>query len=147
MKFRFSLVTLAIILSGSIGNAAAAGKGDVAFVQLMVNMQYFTHKLGLAIDAGNYPLAGFYVHEVEETLETLESVEQYQGYPIGSIARSKLAQPFERLEQAIKQKQDASSAYDALIDGCNKCHDATGREYLRIVRNPNNHYMQSFEAQ
>ena len=43
-------------------------------VQLMTNMQYFLHKAGLSLRAGNMELADFYAHELEEMISELKTI-------------------------------------------------------------------------
>jgi hypothetical protein len=115
---------------------------------LMHNLQYYGHKLGLAIDAGNVKLQGFYVHEVEEVIEALGDIKDYDGIPIGQNLADTLKPAFEHLEGAIElgEPKAIDTAYDGLIQGCNACHQASGRGYLVIKRNPDNPYPQDFSA-
>lgn len=128
---------------------ATAHAGDnVELVRYMGKMQYMAHKTALAIDARNQPLAGFYVHEIEELIEYLEGVESYDGYPIGSLVRSLLVPPFEALEAGVKAGdwENASRQFDELVAGCNSCHETTEHAYIHIQRSTANPFMQSFET-
>jgi hypothetical protein len=113
---------------------------------LMHNMQYYGHKLGLAIDAGNSKLMGFYVHEVEEVIEAVSEIESYDGIAISTLLESTLEPRFEALEAAIEVGDPAriDTAYDQLLDGCNACHTSANRPYLVIERNRDNPYPQRF---
>jgi hypothetical protein len=112
----------------------------------MHNMQYYGHKLGLAIDAGNRDLQGFYVHEVEEVIEALGEIETYDGIGIPALLASTLKPAFEDLEAAIEIGDAAriDAAYDKLLEGCNRCHEGSNRAYLVIERNRDNPYPQRF---
>jgi hypothetical protein len=113
---------------------------------LMHNMQYFGHKLGLAIDAGNRELQGFYVHEVEEVIEAVSAIESYDGIAIPKLLESTLKPAFEALEGAIEigDQDKVSAAYDKLLEGCNTCHRGANRGYIVIQRSHDNPYPQNF---
>ena len=115
-------------------------------VMLMHNMQYYAHKLGLAIDAGNPALQGFYSHELEEVIEAVAAIDDYDGIAIGKLLRGNLEPAFEALEAAIDGGDPAriSVGYDNLLEGCNTCHRSADRPYLVVERNPNNPYPQRF---
>lgn len=114
---------------------------------LMHNMQYYGHKLGLAIDAGNKPLMGFYVHEVEEVIEAVSEIDSYDGIAIATLLESTLKPRFEALEGAIEvgEAERVDAAYDTLLAGCNECHRSANRPYLVIERNRDNPYPQQFK--
>jgi hypothetical protein len=113
---------------------------------LMHNMQYYGHKLGLAIDAGNSKLMGFYVHEVEEVIEAVSEIESYSGIAISTLLTSTLKPQFEELEAAIEVGDAAriDVAYDRFLEGCNACHTSSNRPYIVIERNRDNPYPQRF---
>jgi hypothetical protein len=113
---------------------------------LMHNMQYYGHKLGLAIDAGNRELQGFYVHEVEEVIEAVSAIESYDGIAIPTLLESTLKPAFETLEGAIEvgDQDKVSAAYDKLLAGCNACHEGAHRPYIVIRRSHDNPYPQDF---
>ena len=115
-------------------------------LMLMHNMQYYGHKLGLAIDAGNRDLQGFYIHEVEEVIEAVSEIESYDGIAISTLLQSTLKPAFEQLEAAIEVGDQArvSAAYDELLAGCNGCHKGANRSYIAIERNRDNPYPQNF---
>jgi hypothetical protein len=113
---------------------------------LMHNMQYYGHKLGLAIDADNRDLQGFYIHELEEVIDAVGEIESYDEIAIATLLASTLKPAFEELEGAIEVGDPAKvdAAYDALLEGCNGCHNGANRSYIRIERNRENPYPQSF---
>jgi hypothetical protein len=150
--------TLAAAAALSLSAAVVAGDDDhhheghhspfegMPLLTLMHNMQYYGHKLGLAIDAGNRDLQGFYVHEVEEVIEALGEIETYDGIGIPALLASTLKPAFEDLEAAIEIGDAAriDAAYDKLLEGCNRCHEGSNRAYLVIERNRDNPYPQRF---
>ncbi|MCF7991539.1 MAG: hypothetical protein K9M02_13935 [Thiohalocapsa sp.] len=113
---------------------------------LMHNMQYYGHKLGLAIDAGNRELQGFYVHELEEVIEAVEEIESYDGIAIPTLLESTFERAFEGLEGAIEvgDAERIDAAYDGLLNGCNECHRGANRPYIVIKRSHDNPYPQDF---
>ncbi|MGH1373275.1 MAG: hypothetical protein ACRBBW_14635 [Cellvibrionaceae bacterium] len=119
---------------------------EVALIDTMKGLQYFTHKTSLAVDAKNAPLAEFYTHELEELLEELTTVPSYHGQPIAKLSDALLKQSFERLETAIKKQQwpQSSQALDLMIDSCNQCHKATQHGFIEIQRQSHNPYFQKF---
>ncbi|MGB5833850.1 MAG: hypothetical protein WBG92_17940 [Thiohalocapsa sp.] len=119
---------------------------DQPLITLMHNMQYYGHKLGLAIDAGNRDLQGFYVHEVEEVIDAVSAIDSYDGIAISTLLASTLKPAFEVLEAAIEigDQDSVSAAYGRLLKGCNGCHERANRPYIVIERNRDNPYPQRF---
>src|SRR5262249_2254737 len=64
-------VTLIIALSGDFSRADVSPAGE-DLSPYMALMQHHVHKLGLALQAKNQPLASFYMEEVEETAEIIQ---------------------------------------------------------------------------
>ena len=124
--------------------ALAGDGGD--FVTHMTQMQYFTHKLGLAVDTGNRKLQGYYVHEVEEIIEKVEKVKEYKGIEVGKLIGTVLEPSFEKLEDAVESgdAQATDAAYDGLIDACNRCHTAANHDFLVVERRRDNPFIQNF---
>jgi hypothetical protein len=91
--------------------------GETGLVGKMYKLQYFMHKTGLALQKENTRLAGFYVHEIEETIEDLEAFGQYKSYDIGKLVEDMLAPDFKELEKQVKHGQPAAQwkAYEAVI--------------------------------
>jgi len=120
--------------------------GESGLVAKMSKLQYFMHKTGLALKAENTRLAGFYVHELEETIEELEDFGRYKSHDIGKLTEKLLMPEFEQLEKQVKHGQAAAQwrAYENVINSCNGCHKATAHEFIRIEFNSANPYMQSF---
>ena len=112
----------------------------------MRSFQYFAHKTSLAIDYKNAKLASFYAHEVESILEEVKKIETFDDHPIAEHAISILEPAFVNLENAIKSKKwnKASARFDDLISACNECHRTTEHGYVKIKRQIDNPYMQSF---
>lgn len=125
---------------------ATLANGDVDLLAKMSQLQYLSHKAELAVNHENRPLAGFYAHELEETLEAVEEIESYDGHPVGELAKAMLRPPVEQLGDVIDDgsREDVNSALDGLVRSCNACHQATEHGFIRVQRGADNHYMQEF---
>ena len=148
MQRQSLLVTLlAAALAAAVPiNPAAAGEGP-GLVALMGHLQYYAHKLGLAVSAQNKVLQGYYVHEVEEVIEALEEIEKSDEVEIAKLVKVNLVPAFEALEQAVGagDQERVDVAYEGLLSACNTCHKAANRPYINIVRQTGNPYMQDFK--
>lgn len=133
------------LFTGILPQSTQAG-GEPGLVTWMGRLQYFTHKLGLAVTAQNRALQGYYVHEVEEVIEQIETIEQLDGIEIGNLVKANLVPAFEALEGAVEVGDQArvDLAYGGLIDACNTCHKAANRPYIHIERRADNPYLQDF---
>jgi hypothetical protein len=114
----------------------------------MNDLQRYSHKLGLSIDAGNQPLAEFYSSKLTEAMGLIETkFPTWQKLQIGALMKAMLGAPLTPLGAAIGKGDmaGASSAYDALLaNGCNGCHVATQRPFIKVTRVKSNPYNQSF---
>jgi hypothetical protein len=124
-----------------------SASGGPSLIDKMSKLQYFTHKSGLSLKAGNKDLATFYIHELEETIEDLELFGQYKQFDIGKMIKKVLLPEFKGLEKAFKSGDTESTwqAFNALIKSCNSCHQSTRHGFIKIRFNDENPYMQSFE--
>ena len=78
----------------------------------------------------------------------LEEIDEYDGFPVGKLAKSMLLPKYEQLDQAV-DKADIKTAQhklDELIETCNQCHQTTEHGYVVIQRNSSNVYLQDFTA-
>jgi hypothetical protein len=139
-------VLVATLLIGATPVDAGDDEHDLGLVTWMGRLQYYAHKLGLAVDAGNKALVGYYVHEVEEVIEAIEEIEDYDGVAVGNLTKKILVPAFETFESSFdagdQQRLDAD--FDGLIAACNQCHDSSNRFYLVIERQRDNPFMQRF---
>ena len=92
-------------------------------------------KLGLAGQAGNWPLANYALAEIRQAFANIAKAKpKFRGMPVGELADVALSQPLNAIEAAIKQ-QDAkkfAAAYDQLSQGCNACHMELDHPYVVI---------------
>lgn len=128
-------------------STAYAQASDEPLAPYMGHFQRYVHKMALAIDAGNQPLAQFYADKVRENMTTVETkFPKWQNFQVGSLVKAMLGAPMKPLEEAIKagDMAKASGAYDTLIGGCNNCHVATQHQFVKVVREKGNPYFQNF---
>ena len=102
----------------------------------MIQFQRYVEKTHLAAEAGNWELAAFYAHEVEENAErVVEGGHVEDGIDISALA-AEVALPRAEALQAAAEAADPA-AYQAamarMIDGCNTCHKRSGHRFIQIV--------------
>jgi hypothetical protein len=127
--------------------AAPALAEEPGLVVLMERLQTYAHKLQLSLEARNAPLAGFYIHELEETGEFIaENISHYDDHPVGELTRAKLLPAIERLEDSIEAAAwaDSDANFLDLVRACNACHLVTGHGFIRIKPASGNPYAQDF---
>lgn len=119
----------------------AAEHGELA--PHMASLQRFAEKLHLAGEAGNWALAGFYEHEIEETAEAvIEGGFEEDGQEIGPLVEQWLLPAVERVGEAIEAADGAAfgTAYGDLVTACNACHAVTDHGFIQIVVPDGNPY-------
>lgn len=112
----------------------ATSEGEL--LERMIQFQRYAEKTHLAAEAGNWELATFYAHEVEENAERLvDGGHLEDGVDISAIA-AEVALPRAEALHAAAEAQDAEAygaAYARMIDGCNTCHKRSGHRFVQIV--------------
>lgn len=154
MKTTFAyLLVAAVLIAGAAilwntgPSPALAQAAGEPLAPHMGDFQRYMHKLGLALDAGNQPLADFYTQKIRENMEFLEKkYPTWDNLQIGALAKAMLGAPLAPMEAALKKGDmaAANSAYDTLMSGCNNCHVATQRPFIKITRDKTNTYSQNF---
>lgn len=102
----------------------------------MARLQYYSQKLGYAIDAENEPLAGFYIHEMEElSASIMAEIPEYEGHAISDLTRQMMMPALDAQHQAIESGQwsTARDVYRRVIDSCNACHIVTQHGFIVIT--------------
>jgi hypothetical protein len=87
--------------------------------------------------AGNWALADYMVHELEEVTEHIEEVHPVYGdIQVAALLREMTLPAVEELEAAVAAgDRDAfMAAYDRLTTACNDCHVAATRSAIVIQR-------------
>ena len=130
------------------GAALAETDESPHLVGLMGDMQSFAHKLQLSLDAENALLADFYAHELGGAIAAVGQIDSYSDYPVGRLTTSTLSPLLKKLIAGLDAGDlpRADNAFDALLEGCNRCHAMTEHDYIRVQRNPANPYLQNFSV-
>jgi hypothetical protein len=139
-RFRTSLlrwvfVAVALGLAGGCSRPSAANddREDYDLVGAMAALQRWTDKLGRAGAAENWPLADFYLHEIEElSADLVAAGVVYHGQPVGRYTGVMLVPVVEAVEEAVKTGDAAlfRERYTLLVQTCNACHVTTGYGHL-----------------
>lgn len=143
---------MAVVLVPRWGGLGVPAKADPvqgeALTFYMDHLRRLTHKLGLSIDARNPALASFYAQEITEFTGVIKAkFPQYDGLQISALMTAMLSPSVTVLTQTIEKKDwtKASADYDNLLTaGCNGCHAAAQRPFIKIVRSKTNPYNQDF---
>ncbi len=109
---------------------------EVELAVVMSQLQTHTHKFTLSVEAENYELASFYMHEMEESAETItEKVPTYEGYNIAELMGQYLEPQMESTEEALKEKDwnNVRQKTIKLVDSCNSCHGASDHGFVKIT--------------
>jgi hypothetical protein len=109
------------------------GMGD-----LMHGLQLRHAKLWYAANAGNWALAKFELHEIEENLERVARWHPHErGLSVDAAIKVHMRAGSYGLEQILAREDAAAfgSAFDRLTQGCNSCHQATDHGFI-IIRRP-----------
>lgn len=146
-------VALLLALSGEgagVRDSRAETTSGDELSQYMALMQHHVHKLGLALQAKNTPLAGFYLEEVEETAGIIQKkFPTYDKIAVGQLMSAMLVPSIAPLEKSIKTSNWAlsNSGYTNLINSCNTCHVAAQHSFIKITVPTQNPFNQSFSPQ
>lgn len=126
------------------------GHEEVELAVAMGQLQTYTHKYALAVEAENHELASFYLHEVEESVESIaEDVPTYEGYDIDKLIGQYLEPEIEPTEEALESKNWGKIRQQTikLVDTCNSCHEASDHGFVKITPGfDNNPFNQDFSA-
>jgi hypothetical protein len=136
-----------MLWAGASVTPASAQAGGEALTPYMAQFQRHMHKLALSIDATNQPLAQFYTTKLKEDLEIVgKKVPTYDNLQVGALSKAMLGAPLTPLETALKGSDWAAinKAYDGVMTGCNSCHIATQRQFIKVTRVKTNPFSQDF---
>ena len=139
-RFRLLLPLVAAVLAAAISDTAAQqkpyrpGLGDL----MTATVQPRYTKLGLAGREGNWPYAGYALHELQEAFDrAAKAWPKWRAFSISEMMASVTKEPMGALEQAIKSR-DASRfgpAYEQLTAACNTCHRSADRGVV-VIQQP-----------
>jgi hypothetical protein len=151
---RAARVALAAAIVASVGSAAAQtappqqqqsprggpassalnyvpGVGDM--MNLLVQPRHA--KLGLALQARNWELAGYALKELQQAFGTVATVQpKYRNFTVAEMIQSMTGDATRDLDDAIRARnaKRSADAFDGLTDGCNSCHTALGYPFVVI---------------
>jgi len=112
-------------------SAHDAGKYKPGLGQYMRNIQIHHMKLWFAGKHQNWPLAGFEIHELEETFKAVES--HYQDHKEAQ-GLAMIYAPLDSVDKAIDAKDTArfKNSYTRLTQTCNTCHQSNEHGFIKV---------------
>ena len=129
--------TTAERLEARINDVSALLPGQGAVMSLV---GYYFGNLWFAIDAENWPLAEFYLHECRETLERAVAIKPVRQHPVGQdvdlvgMAEALDNTQFTQMDKTIRARDKAGSisVYREAMIVCYSCHVSTGKPFLNV---------------
>lgn len=109
---------------------------DINLVELMSFNQRFVDKLYFAGHNGNWALAGFYQHELEDIFEDIIAADlQEEGFNISNLSERMILPILDSLKTDIERedREGFLRSYQTLVNNCNACHSATRHHYIEII--------------
>jgi hypothetical protein len=126
------------MIDGDASGGLAKGSGEGFEIAVYMNsLQRHSNKLWFAGSAGNWELAQFYAHELEESMEKIEHANVYEdGIAISPLIRNFGLKSVEQIEAAIEKKDVTAfeTSYDLLVANCNNCHYTVKHDFIKIQR-------------
>ena len=123
--------------SAMLARAEPAGNYVPGLGEFMTATQLRHAKLWFAGNNGNWALAAWEVGEIREGLGDAANLHAtHDGVPVAEMIKTIIAPRLEKLDKAIAAKGGAqfTAAFDDLTDGCNSCHAAANKPFIRIQR-------------
>lgn len=120
------------------GHGTEHTETEIEVAITMNHIQRHANKLYFAGQNENWPLAGFYVHELEEAMEEIaDGHVEDEGINISDLMKVMGLPPLELLEESIaaKNKVEFNKNYINLVNNCNTCHQSTQHPYI-VITNP-----------
>jgi len=118
---------------------AAAGGYRPGMGDLMTGAVQPHHiKLGLAGQAGNWPLAAYELDEIRESLDDVKNLHpRWNDLPVAAWVDAHTAKPLAAVAGAIRARDGRgfTAAFRQLDAGCNACHRDSGRGFI-VIRAP-----------
>ncbi len=135
--------------AGNAGRPLPPSQPVEELAAYMSQLQIYTHKLSLSLDAGNKELGAFYFHESLALLDEIqEKVPEYEGIPVAVYVDRYGLPAYEGLRQELRKSEIDRNALnkgmDAVIKSCNTCHAASQHGFIKIKRNSVNPFYQDF---
>ena len=111
---------------------------DIELGDVMTKLQRHSNKLWFSARAGNWQLAKFYIHELEETFEILSEGEIVdEGVDISMLTKSMGIGPLNQVEKAIDGQDSTAflSSFENLTRNCNSCHQSSNHPFV-VIKTP-----------
>ena len=134
------IVAIAIVVATSTMLATAQSAKEPyepGLGEFMTATQLRHAKLWFAGKNNNWALAAYEIDEIKEGFEDAARLHAtFDGVPVAEMIKTIIDPRIEGLERAIKAKNGPQfiAAFDELTDGCNSCHTAAGKPFIRIQR-------------
>jgi hypothetical protein len=135
-----SIVTATIALVASVMFAAAQPAREPyqpGLGEFMTATQLRHAKLWFAGEQNNWDLAAYEIDEVKEGLEDAARLfPTFDGFPVAEMIKTIIDPRIEEVEKAVRAKSSIkfAAAFDELTSGCNSCHAAASKPFIRIQR-------------
>src|ERR1700761_4192089 len=135
---RIILGVIVVAVSAMLARAEPAKDSYVPGLgEFMAATQVRHAKLWFAGKNANWALAAWEVDEIREGLEDATKLHAtHDGIPVAEMIKTIIAPRLEKLDKAIAAKSGTQfiAAFDDLTDGCNSCHAAANKPFIRIQR-------------
>ena len=135
-----SIVTGIIALVASVMFAAAQPAREPyqpGLGEFMTATQLRHAKLWFAGRESNWDLAAYEIDEIKEGLEEARRLHPtLDGIPVAEMIKTIIDPRVAELEKAVSAKSNDrfAVAFDELTSGCNACHAAANKPFIRIQR-------------
>jgi hypothetical protein len=128
---------IAVAASAMLARAEPAKDYVPGLGEFMAATQVRHAKLWFAGKNLNWALAAWEVDEIREGLEdAAKRHATHDGIPVADMIKTIIDPRLEKLDKAIAAKSGTqfAAAFDDLTDGCNSCHAAANKPFIRIQR-------------
>lgn len=110
--------------------------GHEELAEYMMRLQWYANKLYFAGEAGNQPLADFYLHEIEEVMEEVVKAGIVdEGVQVSEHMKAYGLSYAEDFLDELRAEGlgNFGERYSGLIANCNSCHTVTEHSYIKII--------------
>jgi hypothetical protein len=134
------MVVTAMILAGSAMLAdaqPAKAPYEPGLGEFMTATQLRHAKLWFAGKNNNWGLAAYEIDEIKEGLDDAARLHAtFDGVPVAEMIKTIIDPRIEGMEKAVEARSSNQfvAAFDELTNGCNSCHAAAGKPFIRIQR-------------
>lgn len=126
----------------------AATEEEFEVADYMTKLQRFAAKYYYAGKAGNWKLAKFYLHEMEEAFEAIEHANVIEdGVSLSENIKTYGLKAIEYQEEKGVGAEQFGEVYEAMVSSCNSCHALTDHNYIVIsAPKSESHFNQDFSV-